>query len=124
MSFLWTMDGNAQVPCSTTEAGDTIVTDFHGFPHPKKGMKRYGKWISANMDKKLRSKEKEARKIVYVLFIVHKDGTRSNFEIAKGVGEPYDSEALRLVRANPQKWVPAQCDSKILATKAIIPVRF
>ena len=82
------------------------------------------RWMHANMDEKLKAHQKMDNKTVYIIFIVHRDESRTDFEVARGAGEPYDTEALRLVRDNPLEWVAAECESKKLTTRTIIPIRF
>ena len=43
--------------------------------------------------------------IVFVNFLVTKTGNVSNVKIQKGLGEPFDAEALRVVRLLG-KWIP------------------
>jgi outer membrane biosynthesis protein TonB len=76
------------------------------------------------MNKKLISKKKEPKRKVYVGFVVHEDGTTSDFNIDKGLGNPYDNEALRLIRDNPQAWVAGQCGKKKVKTRMTMPVEF
>ena len=119
-----------QVPCeegktiSVNEQGDSIVTYVEKPAYLKEGFEPYMKWIQSNRNKRLEKKKKEVKKTVYIAFLVHEDGTRTDFEIRKGVGEPYDSEALRLVRDNPQEWVAGQCGKKKITTRTIMPVKF
>ena len=58
------------------------------------------------------------------MVIVHEDGTTSGFEVLKGIGGPYDSEALRLIRNNPQSWVAGQCAKKKVKARTAMPVSF
>jgi hypothetical protein len=115
----------AQTQCtSINETGDTVATGIDKLAYPKKGYKHYGKWIDRNRNKELQTKNKADRKTVFVIFTVHEDGTRTNFEILKGVGEPYDSEAVRLVRENPQEWIAAECATKKIKARSVIPISF
>ena len=60
---------------------------------------------------------------VNVSFIVEADGNVSNVKIERGVNEPLDAEALRVVAASP-KWKPGVVDGKKVRTKITIPVEF
>lgn len=127
----WTMDLLGQTtPCqegrtvSINEKGDSIVSYVEKTPFLKEGFEPFAKWIKDNMDKKLISKKKEPKKKVYIGFVVHEDGSTSDFSIDKGVGEPYDTEALRLIRDNPQTWVAGQCGKKKVKTRMTMPVVF
>jgi len=121
----WTIDVMGQdVKTATNELGDTSAFCIDKSAYPKKGYKRYGKWIGNNRDKEPESKIKADRKTVLVSFIVHEDGAKTDFEVLKGVGEPYDSEAIRLVRDNPHEWIAAQCGPEKIKTRAVIPIKF
>jgi hypothetical protein len=93
-------------------------------PFLAKGIEPYIKWIKENVNRELLNKKKEQRKKVYVSFIVDDDGNTSGFEVEKGLGDPYDKEALRLIMNNPQTWVPGQCGKKKVKTRMTMPVAF
>lgn len=61
--------------------------------------------------------------VVYVDFIVHTDGTLSNFEIKKGINPEMDQEALRLVKLLPN-WLCSIYDGKPLEVWVSVPVKF
>lgn len=60
---------------------------------------------------------------VYVSFVIEKDGSISRAEVARGVTEELDQEALRVVNSMPN-WIPAESDGKVIATKVRLPIRF
>lgn len=61
--------------------------------------------------------------IVRVQFRVNADSTLSRFRVLKGLGEPYDDEALRLVREGP-RWYPALRRGKPVSRKVQVDVSF
>lgn len=62
---------------------------------------------------------------VYVRFIVEKDGSLSNIEIAKEIhGHPeYSEEAKRVIAAMP-KWIPGTVSGEPVRVSTVVPVRF
>ena len=60
---------------------------------------------------------------VWVGFVVEKDGSLSNFSIAKGVAPVLDDEALRVVKMMP-KWTPGKQRSKPVRVQYQIPISF
>jgi periplasmic protein TonB len=61
---------------------------------------------------------------VYVQFIVNKDGSLSEFKVVKGLGEPFDSNALDVVRKMPN-WLPAKGEDNLpVQTRMVIPLKF
>lgn len=61
--------------------------------------------------------------IVYVSFIVEKDGSVSNVNIERGVSETIDREAKRIVKGFP-KWKPAENAYGKVRTIVRLPLRF
>lgn len=69
------------------------------------------------------AKEKGIEGTVYVKFIVEKDGSITDAEIAKNVEGGCGEEVLRLVYTMP-KWVPGKKDGKAVRTEFALPVKF
>lgn len=60
---------------------------------------------------------------VLVSFVIDKEGNVTNPTVMKGVSEPLDKEALRVVSGMP-KWTPGTQDGKAVDVKYVIPVTF
>jgi protein TonB len=76
------------------------------------------------MKQKLKSFEENQRKQVFVTFVVDERGQLSNLEVIKGLGSPYDREAIRMIKKHPHKWIPGQCGDKIVKSKVTWFVKF
>lgn len=116
-------------PCQdnwkVNEKGDSVSFYFaEKDPFLREGIEPYFKWIKNNMDKKLVSKKKEEKKKVYVSFTVNEDGSTSDFKIVKGLGDPFDKEAIRLTKDNPQNWVAGECGQKKVRVRMTMTVAF
>jgi len=61
--------------------------------------------------------------VVYVSFIVEKDGSVSNVNIERGVSETIDREAKRIVKGFP-KWKPAENAYGKVRTIVRLPLKF
>lgn len=127
----WTIVALGQTPCeegktvTINEQGDSIISYVEKMPYLQQGFEPYAKWMKTNMDKLLTTKQKgEERRTVYVSFVVNADGSTSDFNIVRGVGEPYDHEALRLIMDNPGKWVAGECGNRKVKTRMTMPVKF
>lgn len=71
--------------------------------------------------------EAKARNIqgrVYVMFIINKDGTMSDFQVAKGIGAGCDEEALRVLEALPLKWKPGKQYGITVRERRVLPINF
>lgn len=128
--FCWaTLTFGQGIPCEGQTVwingeGEAIVSYVEKMPSLIGGFEPYMKWIKDHMDKKLKSKRNEQKRKVYVGFVVHEDGSISNFTIDKGIGDPYDSEAIRLIRDNPQTWVAGLCGNRKVKARMTMPVEF
>jgi hypothetical protein len=120
-----TLDISGQ-PCTKIDVlkSDTIFFSPEKAAHPAEGWELYLAWFSNHMDQKLKSHDEGSKKRVFVSFIVDKRGQQSNFKVEKGVGNPYDDEAIRLVKKHPHKWYPGQCGTRDVKTKVISFVWF
>ena len=61
--------------------------------------------------------------VVYVSFVVERDGSISNLKIIKGIGAGCNEEAIRVIRLMPL-WEPAKHNGKAVASLYSLPVRF
>jgi TonB family protein len=60
---------------------------------------------------------------VVVAFIVDKDGSVTDVQVARGVDPLLDAEAVRAVQAMP-KWTPGTMNGRPVKVKYTLPVRF
>ena len=66
--------------------------------------------------------KKEGRAVVK--FIVDKDGTVGNVEVAASAGyKSLDAEAVRVVKSMP-KWTPGMLDGKPVRVRVVVPLMF
>jgi TonB family protein len=85
---------------------------------PSLGMVQYKEYLKTS----LRNPDKVSGKVT-LKFDIEKDGSLTNFEIKKSLGESYDAEAIRLIKEG-SKWVPALKDNKAVKSSARITVKF
>ncbi len=68
-------------------------------------------------------KDKVAGK-VYISFIIEKDGTITNVEVAQGLGHGLDEEAVRIIKSSP-KWKPGyQAKKNPVRVACVMPISF
>ena len=81
-------------------------------------------WISANISypTKLRQEGIEGR--VYVKFVVEKDGSIGDVEIARGKHVSLDAEAVRVVKKIPKKFTPAKQNGQVVRSWFTLPITF
>ncbi|MBV6644037.1 MAG: energy transducer TonB [Cyclobacteriaceae bacterium] len=60
---------------------------------------------------------------VVVSFLISKEGSLQDFEIVQSLGEPFDNEALRVLKKMPQ-WIPRVRNGVPVAQRWIQPIKF
>ena len=61
--------------------------------------------------------------IVYVSFVVEKDGSVTNVKSVRGVSETLDREAVRIIKSFP-KWIPGEDKYGVVRTRVRMPIKF
>ena len=61
---------------------------------------------------------------VYVSFVVDKKGKTSNYKIEKPLGYGLDMESLRVLKLQPDNWLPAIQNGQAIDIEVIYPVTF
>ena len=67
--------------------------------------------------------EKNIQGKVFVTFVVGKDGIVKNAQLARGVDQSLNAEAIRVVNNMP-KWTPGKQNGKEVAVKFTVPINF
>jgi TonB family protein len=97
-----------------------IVEDMPEFPGGDLALRKY---IANNVNYPEEAQEKEVQGKVYVTFVVAKDGSIANCEIARGVDPLLDQEALRVVNGLPI-WKPGKQRGKAVNVQYTVPINF
>lgn len=61
--------------------------------------------------------------IVYIEFVVDKNGMLTNLKTLKGIGEGCDEEAIKIIQ-NSGEWTPAKANGENVSQKLVLPVTF
>ena len=69
------------------------------------------------------AKNKGIQGMVYVNFIVEKDGSISNVKIAKSLDKSCDEECIRVIKLMP-KWIPGKQKGKAVRVTYNMPIKF
>lgn len=81
------------------------------------------RWLSNNMRYPEAAQQNDIQGRVIVKFVVEKDGSIGNVQIAKGVDKDLDREALRVVKKMP-KWQPGKNNGQAVRSYFNLPVTF
>lgn len=103
-----------------TEEIFTVVEDVPEFPG---GQSELMKYLSSSIRYPEIAVENGIQGRVIVQFVVERDGSATQVEVARGVDPSLDKEAIRVVKEMP-KWKPGQQRGKPVRTKFTLPVQF
>lgn len=115
---------NAQKPMKVKAKPETsqVSTKPHmpSFPGGKEALMQY---FAENMKYPQDAYEQKIGGRVLVQFVIEKDGSISDVEIARSVFPSLDEEAIRLVKGMP-RWNPGKQNDKAVRIKYVLPVTF
>lgn len=112
----------SNISCVSTEEEETLQV-CEQMPEYPGGVGELMKFLSTNVKYPVIAQENEIQGRVIVQFVVKKDGSIEDVQIAKGVDPVLDKEALRVISSMP-KWTPGKQDGKAVNVKYTVPVMF
>ncbi|MBQ2375850.1 MAG: energy transducer TonB [Bacteroidales bacterium] len=98
----------------------TVVEESAMFPG---GQEELMKYISENLRYPQQAREAGTQGLVYVTFVVEKDGSLTDIRILRDLGNGCGEEAVRIVKTMP-KWIPAKKRGKEVKMQYNLPVKF
>lgn len=87
------------------------------------GEAEMNKFIQENILYPQEAIEKGEQGIVYVQFVVRKNGDINDVEIVRGVSESLDKEAARVIKKMP-RWRPGKQNDEYVNVRFTIPIHF
>ena len=109
----------AQTPVEVEEPLQ-VVEEMPQFPG---GQDKMNSFLAKNIVYPVTAINANKQGIVYVKFIVEKDGKLDNFQVVRGVSPDLDSTALKAVKEMPQ-WNPGKQGGKYVRIFVVVPVSF
>jgi TonB family protein len=97
-----------------------VVEQMPEFPGGEDSLLSY---LKKNIRYPESSRESSITGIVYVRFILGKDGSISNVTLLRGIGGGCDEEAMRVIKAMP-KWIPGKQNGKAVPVYLTLLVKF
>ena len=97
-----------------------FVSEYPEFPGGEEALYKY---IDDNLRYPAKAREEGITGTVVIRFVVEKDGSLSNVQIAREIGGGCGAEAKRIVEGMP-KWKPGRQDGRIVRTEFTLPVQF
>ncbi len=97
-----------------------VVEQSAVFPGGEANLFRF---LSENITYPQLARESGIQGMVYVTFVVEKDGSITDVKILRGIGGGCDEEAIRVVKKMP-KWSPGKQREKPVRSQFRLPVKF
>lgn len=111
-----------EAPADSTAKEDVFMV-AEQMPEFPGGMKEMLKFLQENVKYPENAMKNNVQGRVIVQFVVEKDGTLTEFKVARSVDPDLDAEALRVLQTMP-KWKPGMQRGKIVRVKFTVPVSF
>ena len=111
-----------EAPADST-AKEEVFMVAEQMPEYPGGMKEMLKFLQENVKYPENAMKNNVQGRVIVQFVVEKDGTPTEFKVARSVDPDLDAEALRVLQTMP-KWKPGMQRGKIVRVKFTVPVSF
>ena len=105
---------------SQEETVFTVVEEMPTYPGGQDAMIKY---LSENIKYPENARKSGIQGIVFVTYVVEKNGTISDVRILRGVNEELDAEALRVVSAMPA-WSPGKQRGETVRVQFNLPINF
>ncbi|WP_020530155.1 energy transducer TonB [Flexithrix dorotheae] len=90
---------------------------------PIGGYKAFYAFVGENLKYPRKALDLSVEGRVYIKFVVDKDGSLTNLQIARGIGAGCDEEALRVMSKAP-KWKPGKQRGRAVRQQMVIPIVF
>jgi protein TonB len=90
-------------------------------PHFRGGDKAFHEFLNKNL--KWPKDVSGGEGIVTISFFVESDGRLTDIKVVKGMSEPFNKEALRVINLS-DRWIPAMRDGKFIKSKYSVPIQF
>jgi periplasmic protein TonB len=107
------------------EEPDKVFLSVEEMPSFPGGEEALLKYLAKNTQYPAMEKDANIQGVVYVSFVVNKEGKITNVEIKRSVkgGPGFDKEAIRVISSLP-KWSPGKQNGRPVSVAYTLPVRF
>src|SRR5690606_10477615 len=108
------------------EHGNPVKKPDEVMPSPNGGMKGWNKYLAKSSNYPKEASKRRQEGIVYIGFTVDPEGRLLNAEIMnpEQVSPVLAEEALRTIKAYPDRWTPATKDGIPISVMMRMPIKF
>lgn len=111
-----------EAPADSTAKEEVFIV-VEQMPEYPGGMKEMLKFLQENVKYPENAMKNNVQGRVIVQFVIEKDGTPTEFKVARSVDPDLDAEALRVLQTMP-KWKPGMQRGEVVRVKFTVPVSF
>jgi TonB family protein len=90
-------------------------------PHFRGGDKAFHEFLNKNL--KWPKNVSGGEGVVTISFFIESDGRLTDIKVVKGMSEPFNKEALRVINLS-ERWIPAMRDGRFIKSKYSVPIQF
>ncbi|HCX21371.1 MAG: energy transducer TonB [Flammeovirgaceae bacterium] len=105
------------------EVVEEIFQVVETWPEPDGGMASFYSYVADNMEYPEMARRLNISGVVFVQFVVEKDGSITDVKVVKGIGAGCDEEAVRVVSGAPA-WHPGKQRGMPVRVYRTVPIRF
>lgn len=105
------------------EKAEEIFQVVETQPSPEGGLASFYGYVADHMEYPELAKRLNVSGVVFVRFVVEKDGSITDVNVVKGIGAGCDEEAARVVSSAPA-WNPGKQRGKPVRVYMTVPIRF
>ncbi|MDH5608035.1 MAG: energy transducer TonB [Cyclobacteriaceae bacterium] len=105
------------------EKVDEVFTIVENWPTPVGGMEAFYKYIGENISYPNQARRLDVSGLVFMQFVVEKDGHITDIKVVKGIGAGCDEEAIRVLQ-NAPAWNPGKQRGRPVRVMMTVPIRF
>lgn len=105
------------------EKVEEVFTIVENWPTPKGGMPEFYKYIGENIQYPALARRLNVSGIVFLQFVVEKDGKITDVKVLRGIGAGCDEEAMRVLQSAPA-WTPGKQRGRPVRVLMTVPIRF
>ncbi len=105
------------------EKVEEIFTIVEVQPTPVGGMKAFYEFVGKNLKYPGKATRMNIEGRVFVEFVVEKDGSLTDINVAKGIGAGCDEEAIRVI-SQAQNWNPGKQRGRAVRVRMVMPIVF
>ena len=105
------------------EGPNKIYTIVEENPEFSGGKKELDNWFTTNLKYPANWRETGIGGTVYIGFVVEKDGSITDVQLKRGIGNGCNEEAIRLIKSMP-KWKPGKENGQVVRVAYTLPIKF